>query len=128
MIKFFKFVVGELADGIEKTTVGAISMFILIGCIVYLVIKEGANDNVDSLITTGMIVAATLMGVNSVTEIFKKTDNRSINIEEKINTTTTNSSNQTSTTTTTKTEKITEGEDCDCDSNDRGNMNRPGGR
>ncbi|MCH5167485.1 MAG: hypothetical protein J1F35_06270 [Erysipelotrichales bacterium] len=128
MFKIFKFIATELSDGIEKTTVGALSMFVLIGCIVYLVIKEGATPTVDSLMTTAMIVAATLMGVNSVTEIFKKTDNRSINIEETINTTTTNSSNQTNTTTTTKTEKITEGEDCECSPNIEENNRRPNGR
>ena len=89
MGKFFAWVAAQLADGLEKSTVGAITMFAVMGCIVYLVIVEGGTPTVDSLLTTAMIVSATLMGVNSVTEIFKKSDNRTLNINETINTTTT---------------------------------------
>lgn len=105
MGKFISWIATQLADGLEKSTVGAISMFSVIACIVYLVIVEGGTPTVDSLLTTAMIVAATLMGVNSVTEIFKKSDNRTLNINETINTTTSNttSSNCTETSTTNKT-------------------------
>lgn len=84
MGKFFSWIAGQLADGLEKSTVGAISMFAVIACVIYLVIAEGGTATVDSLLTTAMIVSATLMGVNSVTEIFKKSDNRTLNINETI--------------------------------------------
>lgn len=61
----------QLSDGLEKSTVGTLVMFGCFGCIAYLTAKEGGSDTVESLITTAMIVAATLMGVNSVTDIFK---------------------------------------------------------
>lgn len=61
----------QLSDGLEKSTVGTMVMFGCFGCIAYLTAKEGGSDTVESLITTAMIVAATLMGVNSVTDIFK---------------------------------------------------------
>lgn len=40
-------------------------------CIAYLTIKEGGSDTVDDLLTTAMIVSATLMGVTSIADIFK---------------------------------------------------------
>lgn len=71
MKKLIKWITVQLADGIEKSTVGAIVMFGCFGCIVYLTIKEGGTETVDSLITTAMIISATLLGVNSVADIFK---------------------------------------------------------
>lgn len=71
MKKFFQIIWTQIADGIEKSTVGTLVMFGCFGCIVYLVAKEGGSDTVESLITTAMIVAATLMGVTSVADIFK---------------------------------------------------------
>ena len=118
MGKFFAWIAGQLADGLEKSTVGAISMFAVIACIVYLVIVEGGTATVDSLLTTAMIVSATLMGVNSVTEIFKKSDNRTLNINETI-------------TKNIKEENVTnrqesykeEHNDCDCDDKSNNNNN-----
>jgi len=73
MKKFFCNILAQISDGLEKSTVGTVIMFGCFGCIVYLVTKEGGSDTVESLITTAMIVAATLMGVNSITDIFKIT-------------------------------------------------------
>ena len=61
----------NLADGMEKSTVGTIVMFGCLLLIAKLTFTEGGSDTVADLITTAMIVAATLMGVNSVTDIFK---------------------------------------------------------
>lgn len=61
----------DLADGVEKSTVGTIVMFGCLLLITKLTFAEGGSDTVADLITTAMIVAATLMGVNSVTDIFK---------------------------------------------------------
>ena len=140
MGKFISWIAAQLADGLEKSTVGAISMFIIITCIVYLVVVEGGTATVDSLLTTAMIVAATLMGVNSVTEIFKKTDNRTLNINETISTntttsnTSTNNNTNTSTSTTTKTihEDINVVDDNDskngnCNNSNNNNNNNDGG-
>lgn len=76
MKKFLKWVQEQLSDGLEKTTVGTLVMFGCFACIAYLTIKEGGSDTVDDLITTAMIVSATLMGVTSIADIFKV--NRSV--------------------------------------------------
>lgn len=91
-MKFFRWIADELSDGIEKSTVGAVCMFATMGCIIYLVIKDGSNEFVDDLLTMAMIVSATLLGVNSVADIFKRTDNKTINKSE--TTTITNSKNE----------------------------------
>ena len=96
--------INELSDGVEKSTVGTIVMFTSMACIVYLVFKEGTNEIVDDLLTMAMIVSASLLGVNSIADIFKRTDNRTISRDEKINTTITNEKNET----ITKTENIHE--------------------
>ena len=71
MKKFFQTICAQIADGIEKSTVGTLVMFGCFGCIAYLAAKEGGSAVVESLITTAMVVAATLMGVTSVVDIFK---------------------------------------------------------
>lgn len=71
MKKIFQTIWARISDGLEKSTVGTLVMFGCFGCIAYLTAKEGGSDTVESLITTAMIVAATLMGVNSVADIFK---------------------------------------------------------
>lgn len=78
MKKFFQTIWTQIADGIEKSTVGTLVMFGCFGCIAYLVAREGGSNTVESLITTAMIVAATLMGVTSVADIFKT--NKTTNI------------------------------------------------
>lgn len=82
--KFWATIIEELADGLEKSTVGALVMFASMGCIVYLVIKEGGSATVDSLLTMSMIVSAALMGVNSITEAFKRSDTKTITRNENI--------------------------------------------
>ena len=76
MKKFFQTIWAQIADGIEKSTVGTLVMFGCFGCIAYLTAKEGGSNTVESLLTTAMIVAATLMGVTSVADIFKIKRNR----------------------------------------------------
>ena len=70
----------QLSDGLEKSTVGTIVMLGAFGLIVYLTVVEGGTDTVDDLITTAMIVAATLMGVNSVADIFKVSKEQKITL------------------------------------------------
>lgn len=78
MRKFFTWIADELSDGIEKSTVGAIVMFASMACIIYLVFKEGGTETINDLLTMSMIVSATLMGVNSVADIFKRTDTKTV--------------------------------------------------
>lgn len=71
MKKFLRWIQEQLSDGLEKSTVGTMTMFGCFLLIAYLTIKEGGSDTVDDLITTAMIVSATLMGVTSIADIFK---------------------------------------------------------
>lgn len=71
MKKFLRWIQNQLSDGIERTTVGTIMMFGCFACIAYLTVREGGSGVVESLITTAMIVSATLMGVTSIADIFK---------------------------------------------------------
>jgi hypothetical protein len=73
--KFLNWSTDQLSDGLEKSTVGTLMLFGCFGCIVYLTIKEGGSETVESLITTAMIVSATLLGVNSVADVFKVNNN-----------------------------------------------------
>ena len=83
MKKIWSWVWEQLNDGLEKSTVGMLTLFGVLGCIVYLMLKEGGSAAVESLLTTAMIVAATLMGVNSVTDIFKKTETKTTSVNSK---------------------------------------------
>lgn len=71
MKKFLRWVQDQLSDGLDRSTVGAMTLFGCFCCIAFLTIKEGGTDTVDDLITTAMIVSATLMGVTSIADIFK---------------------------------------------------------
>lgn len=71
MKQIFKTIIAQCADGLEKSTIGTIIMFACLGFIGWFVAKEGCTETVESLITTAMIIGATLLGVNSVTDIFK---------------------------------------------------------
>lgn len=79
MAKFWSKIINQLSDGLEKSTVGTLIMFGCFGCIIYLVIKDGGSDTVDSLLTSAMIVAAALMGVNSVVDVFKVNKSTNVN-------------------------------------------------
>lgn len=71
MKKFLRWVQDQLSDGLDRSTVGAMTLFGCFCCIAFLTIKEGGSETVDDLITTAMIVSATLMGVTSIADIFK---------------------------------------------------------
>lgn len=86
-MKLFTNILTKISDGLERSTVGTIVMLGCLGMIGYLCVKEGGTDTVNDLITTAMIVAASLMGVTSIADIFKveKSSHSSVNttIEKK---------------------------------------------
>lgn len=85
MKALFRWIGEQLSDGIEKSTVGAVSYFCIMGCVIYMVVKEGSSAIVDSLLTTAMIVSASLMGVDKVADIFRKTENTNVTRNETLN-------------------------------------------
>lgn len=58
--------------GSAKRLVGFISILVTLGCIIYLVIAEGCSTCVENLLQTVIISACALLGVSSVTSIFKQ--------------------------------------------------------
>lgn len=61
----------EKGIGSAKRLVGAFICVVTMGCIVYLTIKEGATPAVQDLLQTSMIVGASLLGLYSITSIWK---------------------------------------------------------
>lgn len=50
----------------SKRILGAIAMFIAIGCTVYLVIRDGSNEIVEDLLMTILIMSASLLGLPAI--------------------------------------------------------------
>ena len=61
------------ANGIvsSKRVMGMLTLLVCLGCIIYLVIAEGGTNVVENLLQTGMVMAASLLGISSVTSIWK---------------------------------------------------------
>lgn len=61
------------ANGIisSKRIMGMIVLLVCLGCIIYLVIAEGGTSVVENLLQTAMVMAASLLGISSVTSIWK---------------------------------------------------------
>ena len=61
------------ANGIisSKRVMGMLVLLVCLGCMIYLVISEGGTGVVENLLQTGMVMAASLLGISSVTSIWK---------------------------------------------------------
>lgn len=55
-----------------KRVLGGISLFIALGCTIYLVIIENGSDVVENLLMTILIMAASLLGLPAVTGMWNK--------------------------------------------------------
>lgn len=55
----------------SKRVVGTIIIMIVMSCTMWLVWKEGGTDVVENLLQTAMIISASLLGISSVTGIWK---------------------------------------------------------
>lgn len=69
---FFKQLVSG-ANGVvsSKRVMGMLVLLVCLACIIYLVIAEGGTSVVENLLQTGMVMAASLLGISSVTSIWK---------------------------------------------------------
>lgn len=81
MANFFREVFSEGGIGSAKRVLGAFMVLVVLGCTVYLCISEGATAIVEHLLDTAMIMGGTLLGISSVTSIFKKDANGEIHSE-----------------------------------------------
>ena len=50
-----------------KRVLGGISLFVALGCIIYLVVVDGSNEVVENLLMTVLIMAASLLGLPAIT-------------------------------------------------------------
>lgn len=57
----------------SKRILGAIAMFVALGCTVYLVIRDGSNDVVEDLLMTIFIMSASLLGLPAIAGAWGKT-------------------------------------------------------
>lgn len=55
----------------SKRVMGILTLLVCLGCMIYLVISEGGTNVVENLLQTGMVMAASLLGISSVTSIWK---------------------------------------------------------
>lgn len=72
MKEFFKQLVSG-ANGIvsSKRVMGMLVLIVCLICTIYLVVSEGGTGVVENLLQTGMVMAASLLGISSVTSIWK---------------------------------------------------------
>lgn len=61
------------ANGIisSKRVMGMLILVVCLICIIYLVVSEGGSGVVENLLQTAMVMAASLLGISSVTSIWK---------------------------------------------------------
>lgn len=64
--KGLMYIINELADGIERSTIGTLIMLVCLGYTGYLVFTEGGSETVESLILAAYVVGSALLGLNVV--------------------------------------------------------------
>ncbi len=55
----------------SKRIIGAIIIFIALGCIIWLTVTEGGTNVVEDLLSTALFIGGTLLGISSITGIWK---------------------------------------------------------
>ena len=72
------------ANGIisSKRVMGVVTLAICLGCTIWLVVNEGGTVIVENLLQTLMIMAAALLGISSVTGIWRKGADKTIKQED----------------------------------------------
>ena len=61
----------ESGIGSAKRLFGGIAILVALGCIIYLTITEGCTDCVEGLLQVLIVTSCSLLGLSSVTSIFK---------------------------------------------------------
>mgnify|MGYP003290762558 CR=1 FL=1 len=71
----------------SKRIIGTIVLFIALACIVWLTVTEGGTNTVEDLLNTALFIGGTLLGISSITGIWKypNTTNKKENTEIQIN-------------------------------------------
>ena len=55
----------------SKRIIGAIIIFIALGCIIWLTVTEGGTNVVEDLLSTALFIGGTLLGISSIASIWK---------------------------------------------------------
>lgn len=76
MRKFLREVFSENGVGSSKRILGTLMLIVCLVCVVYLVFKEGGTSVVENILITTTAVGAGLLGLSSVTNIFKNKGNK----------------------------------------------------
>lgn len=69
--EFLREIFSENGIGSSKRLVGFIAMIVALSCIGYLTISEGCTNCVEGLLQVLIITSCSLLGLSSVTSIFK---------------------------------------------------------
>lgn len=69
--QFWREIFSENGIGSSKRLIGSIAMLVALGCIIYLTITEGCTSCVEGLLQVLIITACSLLGLSSVTSIWK---------------------------------------------------------
>ena len=76
MRKFLREVFSENGVGSSKRILGTLMLIVCLVCVVYLVFSEGGTSVVENILITTTAVGAGLLGLSSVTSIFKNKENK----------------------------------------------------
>lgn len=71
MRKFLREVFSENGVGSSKRILGTLMLIVCLVCVVYLVFSEGGTSVVENILITITAVGAGLLGLSSVTSIWK---------------------------------------------------------
>lgn len=80
--QFWREFLSENGNGSAKRLFGGVALLVALGCIIYLTITEGCTACVEGLLQVLIITACSLLGLSSVTSIWK-TGKMNINQEKK---------------------------------------------
>lgn len=69
--EFWREMLSENGNGSSKRLFGGISILTALGCIVYLTVTEGCTDCVEGLLQVLIITSCSLLGLSSITSVFK---------------------------------------------------------
>jgi hypothetical protein len=69
--EFWREMLSENGNGSSKRLFGGIAILVALGCIIYLTVTEGCTDCVEGLLQVLIITSCSLLGLSSVTGIWK---------------------------------------------------------
>ena len=70
-MNFFKELFSSSGTISSKRVIGAVTLLLVMGCVIYLTVTEGGTRAVEDLLSTAMLLAAGLLGISNITSIWK---------------------------------------------------------